>query len=79
MVFLGNVHSVLIGEGHLQSEIFWSGSRHRTCFLERSHDLGLSPDCAISEAFRSVVVHHANRLHKRVTDSWANEPEASFA
>src|SRR3989442_1365599 len=34
-------------------------------------------DCVISEAFRSMVVHHANGLHERVANGRPNESEAS--
>jgi len=39
----------------------------------------LQLDLIIPEAFRSVVVHHANRLHERVAYGRTDEPEASSA
>src|SRR5438132_13347161 len=36
-------------------------------------------DIGVPEAFRGVIVYHSYRLHERVADSWADEPETSLA
>src|SRR5439155_3133210 len=34
-------------------------------------------DIGVPEAFRGVVIYHSYRLHERIADSWADEPETS--
>jgi hypothetical protein len=37
----------------------------------------ISPKLAMPKAVGEVVIHHADRLHESVTNSWADEFEAS--
>ena len=36
-------------------------------------------DLIVPEAVRSVIIHHSDSLHERVTYCWTDKPEASLA
>jgi hypothetical protein len=56
-----------------------AGMKEVLCEISRKYLSILLLDLIVPEAVRSVIIHHSNSLHKRVTDSGTNKPEASRA